>query len=206
MLRLTQPDNRLYLGLGGSGKSTLARAQAENAQRCVVYDPNGEPAFETGAHVVTDRRQLLELLARPGPVRVCWRGVMGALGEDQARAEFEWANRCAWAAGDVLLIWEEIDVLCAGGRLPPHAYRLVNAGRHRGVRIFACSRSPWMVPRGFTRNASRIAVFRTVEPRDLDYLRAYMGTAAAAEIPNLPRYSCLDWTPNGHAVRASPFA
>lgn len=205
MQPLPGPDNRLALGVGGSGKTTLTIAWAASFERVVFYDPNGEAVFARGAHVVTDRRQFLELLARPGPVRICWRGVMAALGEDAQREEFEWANRCAWATGDVLLVWEEVDVLCGNGRLPPHAYRLVNAGRHRGIRVFACSRSPWMVPRGFTRNASRVAAFRSIEPRDLEYLRAYMGTAAASEIPNLPRFSALDWTPNGHAVRASPY-
>lgn len=203
---LIAPDNRLYLGLGGSGKTTLAASHASSFPRVVFCDPNGEKVFESGAHIVTDRRQLLELLARPGPVRICWRGVMGAAGEDATREAFEWLNRCAWACGDVLCVWEEIDILCGGGKLPPNAYRLVNAGRHRDVRIFACARSPKMVPRAFTRNASRIAVFRTIEPLDLDYLRQYMGTDAAAVLPGLQRFEALDWTQTGFAVRKSPYA
>jgi hypothetical protein len=194
-----RPDVRVYVGKGGCGKSTLARSHLPEPGRVLIHDFNGETAHAEGAHVVTDRAQLLELLIRPGPVRVCWRPYVGASDAAITVDLFEWANRCAWAAGDLWLIWDEVDRLTAG-RLEGKAYQIVNQGRHRDLRVLASSRRPRWVPRDLTASATMICAFRTTEPRDVDYLRDTMGEAAR-QLPVLGEHEYLRWMDDGQVAR-----
>lgn len=210
---MDQPDIRVYVGKGGSGKSTLARSHLPELGRVLIHDFNGETAHAVGAHVVADRAQLLELLVRPGPVRVCWRygEAMRWRPEDaddpgavvrRVVAHFMWANRCAWAAGDLWLVWDEVDRLTAG-RLDGMAYQIINQGRHRDLRVLAASRRPRWVPRDLTASAKMICAFRTTEPRDLEYLRDTMGEAARG-LPQLGDHEYLRWTDDGQVARETP--
>lgn len=169
----------------------------------LIHDPNGEAIHARGAIVTSDRGQLLELLVRPGPVRVCWRGAVLQDREGRLSA-FEWANRCAMAAGGLLVIWDEVDRFTEGGRLTPAADVMVNAGRHRGLRVFACARRPYRVARDVTANATRIIAFSTTEPRDIAYLEDHIGQAAR-QLATLPRFHALDWTEAGASVKKAPF-
>lgn len=199
--RLPAPDNRLYLGVGGSGKTTLALRHSFAFPRVVICNPNGEDAHQAGAVVIDDRGELVSWLAASGPVRVCWQGF-----DRQPREEaFAWVNRVAWAAGNVLVVWDEADLFMTAQRLPEEAYRLWNMGRHRSVRVFACSRRPARVSRDCTANLTRACVFRTQEPHDWRFLKDFMEPSAAAAARELPKYHAIDWTPAAWSVKKSPF-
>lgn len=204
--RLDAPDFRLFLGKSGSGKSTLARYQARGARRLLIHDPNAEASWAEGASVVYGRAELVEAM-RGRAWCICWRGAVAARGEAEARDAFEWANRAALAAGDALIIWDEVDRFTDAGRLPPHAYTMVNAGRHRGLRVFACSRRVRRVSRDLTANAGRIVVFQMTEPGDLAWIRNAMGADAAAMAPRLDfaRREALDWSEREVKKKISPF-
>lgn len=202
---LSSPDFRLFLGKSGSGKSYLARYQAARARRLLIHDPNGEDAWSEGAAVVHDRGQLAEAM-KARAWRICWRGSVAARGEAEMREAFEWANRCALAAGDCLVIWDEVDRFTDAGRLPPYAYQMVNAGRHRGVKIFACSRRVRRVSRDLSANAGRVMLFRMTEPGDLKWISDTMGADAAAKAPKLGERVALDWTEKEVKEKKSPFA
>lgn len=201
---LTAPDFRLFLGKSGSGKSYLARFQAGSARRLLIHDPNGEDAWSEGAAVIHGRAELVEAM-RARSWRICWRGAVAARGDEEMREAFEWANRAALAAGDCLVIWDEVDRFTDAGRLPPAAYQVVNAGRHRGVRVFACSRRVRRVSRDLSANAGRIVVFRMTEPGDLRWVRDTMGEEAARLAPRLPERAALDWTEQEVKQKKSPF-
>lgn len=200
MRSLPQPDNRLYLGKGGSGKTTLALAHSWAFERVVVCDPNGEDMHARNAAVTDDRAQLVRLVAEPGPWRVCWR--FGRTGYD---AGFEWVNRVAWARGDLCLVWDEADSFMRSGTMPETAFRLWNQGRHRRLRIFACSRRPARVPRDVTANVTRACVFRTQEPRDLQFIGAFMEPDSARQVAQLEQLHAVDWTAARWAVKKSLF-
>jgi hypothetical protein len=203
--RLSKPDFRLFLGKGGSGKSTLARHQIGDAPRVLICDPNGETSWAEGADVIDERADLARAAMTPR-WRICWRGMIGAKSPAETREAWDWANRVALAAGDCLIVWDETDILCAGGALPQAAYRIVNAGRHSGVRLYACARRPYRLPRDLSANAARLIVFRSTEPRDLAYLREVIGEEAAARLPHLAPYHALDWTETGTVKeKKSPF-
>lgn len=201
---LTAPDFRLFLGKSGSGKSYLARYQAQGARRLLIHDPNGEDAWQDGAIVVHDRAGLVAAM-RGRSWRICWRGAVAARGDADMRDAFEWANRCALAAGDALVIWDEVDRFTDAGRLPPAAYAMVNAGRHRGLRVFACSRRIRRISRDLSANAGRIMLFRMTEPGDLRWVRDTMGDEAARLAPVLPERNALDWTEQKVKQKKSPF-
>lgn len=194
-------DVRLFLGKSGSGKTRLALHQLRSARRVLIHDPNCEAQLAARATVCEDKAQLVRLVEQPGRVRICWRGV-ATMGE----AAFEWANRCAWAGEGFAVFWDEVDRFTGTGRLPPAAYQLVNAGRHRNVRIFAASRRPCRMPRDLTAAATRIAAFKITGPTDIDYLAEFMGRATAERLPSLPDFTALDWAEGDVAEKKSPFA
>lgn len=198
-MKLDAADIRLCLGKSGSGKSTLARSWVKSAKRVLIFDPNGEDDWAAGAVVTEDRAELVELVSRPGKIRICWRGVMTG-GEDA----FEWGNRCAWAGEDFHVVWDEVDRFTNPTKLQPIADNLIQAGRHRGLHIIACSRRPYRMNRTLTALATRMAIFRSTEPRDLRYFADYVGDAAN-QISTLRDYHALDWCETGTAVKKSPF-
>lgn len=201
---LAAPDFRLFLGKSGSGKSHLAAFQAQGAPRLLIHDPNAEAAWAEGAAVVYGRAELVEAMKAPR-WRICWRGAVAARSESDKVEAFEWANRAALAAGGVLVIWDEVDRFTDAGRLPPFAYQVVNAGRHRGVRVYACSRRVRRVSRDLSANAGRIMLFRMTEPSDLRWVAETMGADAAAKAATLPQFTALDWTEQEVKEKKSPF-
>ncbi|MGE5476173.1 MAG: hypothetical protein ACM3Q1_05930 [Bacteroidales bacterium] len=198
-MRLDAADIRLCLGKSGSGKSTLARSWVRAEKRVLIFDPNGEDDWAKGAHVTDNHAELVELVAAKGRVRICWRGVMTG-----GEAAFEWANRCAWAAEDMFVVWDEVDRFVTPAQMPPIADNVVQAGRHRGLHVIACSRRPYRMNRTLSALATRMAVFRSTEPRDLRYFAELMGEAAKG-IPTLRDYHALDWTEGGTSIKKSPF-
>jgi uncharacterized protein (DUF2141 family) len=204
---LPEPDNRLYLGTGGSGKSTLARYHASAFPRVILCDPNNEKAAEAGAFVTGDPRELRDHLImatgsrRRLPFRVTWR--FNEMGYDDG---FEFVNRCAKAAGDLVIVWDELDMVNRRPSLSGTAFDLWNAGRHHRVRIFACARRPARVPRDTTGNLSRACVFATMEPRDLAFYELFMGREAVAAVRSLAPRQAVDWTPRGWAAKKSLFS
>ena len=180
------------------------RHQAAGARRVVIHDPNGERDWAACGVIVTDRAELARAMGARAWV-VVWRGAMGARSEAEAAEAFEWGNRCALAAGDALILWDEVDRFTTPGRLPPFAYEMVNAGRHRGLRVFAASRRVRRVSRDLSANAGRIMVARMTEPGDLAWIKATMGDGAARAVPTLPPFHFLDWRETEARVKKAPF-
>ncbi len=206
MTRLDRPDNRVFLGITGSGKSVLARHQIKAEPRVIIFDPVEEPENAKGAIIVETAGALVRVLAagaRRKRLRICWRG----FGINGHGAEaFELGNRIAYAAEDLTVYWEEVDQFTDAGRPPQWCYEIVNRGRHRGLKYFAASRRPARVPRDITANATRIMAFATQEPTDLRYMRELMGPEAAAIVPTLGRYECVDFAVgSGFERKKSPF-
>lgn len=203
MTSLPAPDNRLYLGKGGSGKTTLALAHASVFSRVLWFDPNGELTASQlhGAVLCSDRAYLLDLMAAPGTMRIIWRGVVTGGGE-----AFEFANRAAWASEDWCVVWDEVDRFTSASVMPPYARQIVDAGRHRRLRLFAISRRPASIPRRLSANTQRIAIYRTTEPADLRWYQRLIGDAAK-RIPGIPQYHAMDWREGheNHEIRACPF-
>lgn len=203
MAPLKAPDIRVVLGRGGSGKSYLVASWLKRSRgRVLIYDPNGEDLYAKGATVIETAGALVDAYrAEHPPRRIAWRG-LATMGRDA----FEWCNEVAWAAENLTLVWEEVDGVSDAGKLPDRAFKLVNQGRHRRIRLIACSRRPARVSRDLTANASRLVVFRTREPRDLKYLGEFVDETAAMALPDLADYHAVDWREGHWLKKKSPFA
>lgn len=191
------PDIRVALGAGGSGKTHLVNHWLDKiGGRALIFNPNAEETYSRRSVPAFTKTELMALVTAGDHFRVSWAGL-----EDD---DFEFINEVAWCARRVTLVWEEADIWIGPTRLPTFARRIINQGRHRDIRVIACARRPAQLARDVTANASRICAFRTQEPRDVQYLRDFIGPAAD-QLPNLPTYTAVDWTPNGAKTRKSPF-
>jgi hypothetical protein len=182
----------------------LMRHQASGAARLLIHDPNGESAWAQCGAVISDRAGLARAMMAPR-FAIVWRGAQVARGEMEAHLAFEFANRCALAAGNTLVLWDEVDRFTTPGRLPPVAYEMVNAGRHRGCRVFAASRRVRRVSRDLSANAGRIMVARMTEPSDLNWIKNTMGSEAAAQAPRLAPFHFIDWKETETRIKKAPF-
>ena len=196
-----EKDIRVFLGKGGKGKSWLVRHQLKSVKRMILFDPNGEPENAALGAVCRTPAELLECLDSSGkPFRVIWRGF-----ETMGKAAYEYGNQAALAAGNLVLVWEECDRFIGPHILPEYADRIINAGRHEGIRVWGIARRANKVPRDLTANASRIVIFGTNEPADLKYAKEYIGDAWAEKLPGLPRFSAIDFTEAKTSIKKSPF-
>ncbi len=202
MASLPQPDNRLYLGRGGSGKSTLARRHSDKFDRVLLVMPDESERVAGSWRFTRDRRELVELVRGPR-----WRVAFTTfLDLDQ----WEWVNEAAWHAGECVVIWEEVGRYVIGGPLKgavPFAFDLWMAGRHRRVRVFACSQRPASLRPDFRANLSRACIFNSTEADDLQWYRAMGGRDLVERIKALDyaAHEAVDWSPNGWNVKRAPF-
>lgn len=200
MPALKRPDIRVVLGKGGSGKSYLVRHWLKSTRgRVLIFDSAAKADYAKSAFMATTPRELVDYLVGGARGVICYREAM------PTRDGFELFNRAAWSAENCMVVWEEVDRWSDAGRLPDHAFAMVNQGRHRGLRIIATARRPHRVSRDLTANASRIVAFKTVEPRDVAYLSGYMGKEAAGMIAGLGEFQAVDWSEAGYGAKKSPF-
>ena len=204
--RLSKPDNRIFAGEGGHGKSTLARHQAKPFKRVLRFNFTGEDENREGAIVVNTKRDLLDhlMMARPSqPIVLCWDfEAFDTYGKIEA---FEYANKAAKEAGDLVLLWDEIDAFCSSGHMPPTAESIINHGRHWGLRTFAVARSTVAIAKEHTRNAQRICAGRMNDETAINPLKGRLGVAVE-ELPGLKDYHFVDWrSGGGYKIRKSPF-
>lgn len=176
-----------YFAKSGWGKTRLALYHLRPFSRVLIHDPNGEAQHAARAIVCDDPEHLVRLIARPGPVRICWRGIK-SMGADA----FEWANRGAIAGEGFAIFWDEVDKFVRNRPLPPYAYQLANSGRHWGCRVFFAARRPANVGRDLTAAATRICAGLISDPESVAYLRDFMGDPAK-QLPTLAAGQFVDW-------------
>jgi len=168
-------------GKRGSGKSTLAKKFLRGKKRVIVFDPLGEYDGE--------RFENLGALLRHVRSRARFFAVFRPR---DARAEFPWLARIAYEVGSLCLVAEEISWAISPAKMPVEIETLIRYGRHRDVELVGISRRPAEVNRDLTSNANEVYIFRTHEPRDLEYFRKVIGSAADG-LPNLPPYVPHVW-------------
>lgn len=155
MTSSNRPSIRAYVGASGSGKgvSVEQHLKAEKPARLVVWDPQGE--WASLGRVVDSLEALRQGMARPA-----WRLVYQPgmdLGKFPAR--FSAFCQLAYAAGDCTMLVEELADVTSPSYAPPAWGRCCTSGRHRGLRIIACTQSPALVDKKFLGNATYIRCF-----------------------------------------------
>lgn len=199
---MKEPDFRMIFGRGGKGKTYLTAHMLDRiGPRQLIYDVAAQDVYVTPKSVIVETAsEVLDVLLHDARAfRIIWRG-------RSLRDDFDRVNAYAYALGNLTLVWEEVDHLWPGARMPEHGLQIVNMGRHRDLHVIANARRPNRVNRDLTALASRIVCFQTHDARDLKYLGEFIGDDAGATIRDLGQYQALDWTEAATATKKSPFA
>lgn len=101
-------------------------------------------------------------------------------------------------ARNICFVVEEADRYCSPSNIHPDLDHLVRYGRHQAVSLLVVSRRPAEIHRNITSAADLFVVHRTVEPRDLKYLKD--AGAYSPDIPTLPTFEYRAFNKGGSTV------
>lgn len=186
---------RLVIGKRGSGKSVLTKYLIRNDRRLVVYDIMSE--YVDGVTFDdTERPELMEFwrhIYRQG-FRIIYRPL-------SPKVEIEWLALAVFALGDLTFVIEEIDSICTPFDIPPPMQAIIQRGRHKNIELIGVTPAPFGIHRDLTRQAKDIFIFRTSEPRDIQYLRQLLGERIEAKLAALEQYEFVHWSDGIENVR-----
>jgi len=185
----------LVIGKRGSGKSFLVKHLIRDARRLVIYDVMTE--YKHG--VCFGPEDLQECLAfwnrvYRGGFHIIYRPL-------RVRDEIEWISKGVYVLGDLTFVVEEIDAVCTAWVMPEYLEFIVQRGRHKNIELIGVTPAPFGINRDLTRQAKRICVFNTNEPKDLQYLSALLGSEIDRIVPSLGQYEFVDWQDGHENVR-----
>ena len=177
----------LVIGKRGSGKSYLVKHLIREARRLVVYDVMSE--YKHGVCFgPEDRQQMCDFWNKVyrGGFRIIYRPI-------QVKEEIDAIAKGCFVLGDVTFVIEEIDAVCTAWVMPEWMNYCVQRGRHKNIELIGVTPAPFGINRDLTRQAKRICVFNTNEPKDLDYLAALLGSDVKRIVPALGEYEFMEW-------------
>ena len=163
----TQAKIVCVFGRRGSGKSTLARTLVIPDRRLIVFNTLGETEHNMLGHVCRTRQELFDYVEN--------RPVFRAVADFRDDDTLGWTVKLCEAMQNCTLLVDELDRFCSPTSVLPEIDACCRYGRHSGVSLMVCSRRPAEIPRIVTSQAHTIHVFRITEPRDVAYLKAYLG-------------------------------
>lgn len=177
----------LIIGKRGSGKSYLAKKLIANERRLLVYDIMSEYTqgivFGTESNIMF--RRLWKKTYR-GNFRLIYRPI-------RPKQEIEMLADLVFALGYMTFLVEEIDSICTSFEIPEIFGRIVQRGRHRNITLIGVTPAPFGINRDLTRQAKEIYIFRTTEPRDIQYLRGLLGSGIEEKLNQLEQYQYVKW-------------
>ena len=183
----------LVIGKRGSGKSVLVKHLIAEARRLVVYDVMSEYT-----HGVCFEREDMDVLLSfwfrvfGGAFRIIYRPFRTELRKEDPK-DIEWLARACFILGDITFVVEEIDAVCTAWVMPEWLSYCVQRGRHKNIELIGVTPAPFGINRDLTRQAKRICVFNTNEPKDIDYLAALMGSQVKSIVPALGEFEFMEW-------------
>lgn len=184
----TEKKIQLVIGKRGSGKSVLAKHMIRNERRLVIYDIMSE--YTEG--VVFDlfaRRDCAEFWRRvyKSSFRIIYRPL-------SVKFEIDWLAQAVFALGDLTFVVEEIDAVCTPYDMTPWMQGIIQRGRHMNIEMIGITPAPFGIHRDLTRQAKDIYIFKTKEPRDVQYLRRLLGEEIEVKIAALEQYEFVHWS------------
>lgn len=175
------------VGMKGSGKSYLMKQVVNDFPRVLAIDSLGEydallpiSGFTecVNALVVNERSAEFKLSLRTLSLEDDIR-LLGLVGK----------------MSDVTIIIEEAPRYVGPQGMPLEIEELVRLGRHRNINQFFLAQRASMLHRDMTAMSDIIVSFHQHEPRDIAYLRMFMGDMAEGA-PNLHNYESIVWGPD----------
>lgn len=191
----TEKKIQLVIGKRGSGKSWLVKFLTRDSKRLVVYDIMSEytdgVTFED-----TEKKELGDFWRQvyKQDFRIVYRPM-------QTKTEIEWLAEAIYTLGNLTFIVEEIDSICTAWEIPQWMQAIIQRGRHRNIEMIGVTPAPFGIHRDLTRQAKDIFVFKTNEPRDMQYLRQLLGESIEEKLTALEPYQFIHWSEGIENVR-----
>ena len=184
----------LVIGKRGSGKSFLVKHLIREARRLVVYDLMTEYKHGVcfGSEDLAECIDFWHKFFKRG-FRIIYRPL-------NVKEEIEWLSQGVYVLGDVTFVVEEIDAVCTAWVMPEWLSYCVQRGRHKNIELIGVTPAPFGINRDLTRQAKRICVFNTNEPKDLQYLSALLGSQIAQIVPALDLYEFAEWNDGNEKI------
>lgn len=172
------------LGASGSGKSTyLKRALAKRPARLVIWDPMRE--YDAFGQVLTDTAGLVQAMQAAR-----FRLVFHPDSRPAAMTrQFDMVCRAALAAGNLVLVVEELRFVTTPSRAPLGWAQVTLTGRHAGLTVYGASQRPASIDKDFLGNATLIRCGCLTYPEDVK------ACAKAMRLPDgdIEGMKPLDW-------------
>jgi len=168
----------------GTGKSFRVKKLIRGEARLIVLDIMAEYKMGT---IINGDLLALSSLARRKKFRAIFRPDFKHLD-----VQFHYICRIAQAAGNLLLVIEELNKVTRPGHAPAAWQDITSRGRHAGVRIIGASQRPAGVDKDFIGNMTECFAGRMTYDDDWRSLRMVMGEKAR-KIPKLANYDQIHW-------------
>jgi len=192
----TEKKIQLVMGKRGSGKSELTKYLIRNVNRLVVYDIMSE-YVEGVTFDDTEIDQLVDFWRQVyymRDFRIIYRPM-------QPKEEINWIAEAVFALGDLTFVVEEIDSIYTPFDIPLPMQAIIQRGRHKNVEMIGVTPAPFGIHRDLTRQAKDIFIFRTTEPRDVQYLQRLLGSRIEHKLAALEQYEFIHWSDGIENVR-----
>lgn len=176
----------LILGERGSGKSFFAKWYISKFSRYIIYDTQDEYIDGVVFREFVELKKFL-LAHYTGDFRIIYNPL-----NPSNEAEFSELCEIVYMIGDMHFLVEELDLVADTFNTDMHFQSIIRRGRHKAINFIGISQRPFGINRNITSQAKEFYSFRQKEPRDVDYLKYYIGREAE-EIPNLQEYEFLYW-------------
>lgn len=177
-----QRDFIVVAGMQGCGKSTWTELYTASKSRLLCFDPK---AVHRGVDFTTPPEDYIPAIL-DGELTQFRFGTY-------LPEEVELFGSTAFAAQKTCFLLEECATLFDKGEsLRPWARPLVFMGREPQLDLVLVAQRLVSIPLDVRSQATRIVTFTQVAPADVRALAEMIG-GEASQLPELPRYECLDW-------------
>lgn len=188
-------DNTIIsiMGKKGSGKSYLTKEIMYEWPRVIIVDNTGEYETEEIYNGYDECVSALVNASKRNQFRISLR--TRSVEDDLRLLEI------VETIPSILLVVEEASRYVSSAFLPPEIEALIRYGRHKDISQIYLARRPTELHRDLTANSDVIVVFNTQEPRDINYLRSFIGEQAQEAIRlDAEKYELIYWTSNPKKV------
>lgn len=174
----------LIMGQRGSGKSYLAKHLIKDCRRLLIYDTLGE--YNIGI-IIENLKEFKDFFLKVynKNFRITYQPINPV-------NDFDIICDIVFETGDMTFLVEELDTFCSSQEISDNFANIIQRGRHKDINLIGITQRPYGIPRLITSQAKTIYSFIHREPRDLEYLKAFIGEEAE-KIKDLKQYEFLKW-------------
>lgn len=178
------------IGKTGSGKTAKVRNLISKIDRVVIFDTTGHD-YNDGV-VFYDLAELKRFWSQVyrGSFRIIYRPL------DEVK-EFPVICDLVWKCMDLTFVAEEIDLFCKPNLTADEIRTILKRGRHRDIRFIGVTQRPYGIDRAVTAMGTEFFIFKTDEPRDIDYLADRLGSDIREQLKLLEQYQYIHSVDHG---------